>query len=99
MSENFLVSPSGVDLSGDRVAKVKIKSLKDQPVEISRIDLPNDAPIQVRQVKVDGQVQLEFQNFQPKDNHKKQVPWSEKIQLVLRDSFMREACWLTILKL
>ena len=98
MSEKFLVSPSGVDLSGDRVAKVKIKSLKDQPVEISRIDLPNDAPIQVKQVKVDGKVQLGFQNFQPKDNHKKQVHWSGKIQLVLRDSFVREACWLTIIK-
>ena len=40
VSENFSVTPSGIYLGGDRVAKVKIKSLKGRPVEISRIEIP-----------------------------------------------------------
>jgi len=98
VSENFSVTPSGVYLSGDRVAKVKIESLKDRPVEISQIYIPIDAPIRVRQMKVDDQVHIEFQNFQSKGKTQNQASWSGKIQLVLRDSFVREACCLTIIK-
>jgi len=98
-SENFSVRPQGIYLSGDRVGKVKIKSLQARPIEISQIYIPIDAPIRVRQMKVDDQVHLEFQNFQSKGKTQNQVLWSGKIQLVLRDSFVREACWLTILKL
>jgi len=49
-------------------------------------------------MKVDDQVHIEFQNFQSKGKTQNQASWSGKIQLVLRDSFVREACWLTIIK-
>ena len=67
-------------------------------MEISRIEIPIDAQIRVRQVKEDGQLHLEFQNFQAKGKPNNQASWSGKIQLVLRDSFVREACCLTIIK-
>jgi len=47
-SENFSVSPQGVYLSEDRVGEVKVKSLKGRPVEITWIDIPQDAPVQVK---------------------------------------------------
>ena len=98
VSENFSISPSGIYLSGDRVAKVKIKSLKGKPVEISRVDIPQDVPVQVKQAKVDDQVHLEFQNFQSKGKLNNQVHWSGKIQLYLHDGFVKERCWVTIIK-
>jgi len=98
VSENLSVTPSGVYLSGDRVAKVKIESLKDRPVEISRMEIPKNAPIQVRQVKVEEQLHLEFTNFQPKGKTQNQVLWSGKIQLELSDQFARELCWVIIMK-
>jgi len=95
VSENFSVSPQGGYLSGDRVGKVKVKSLNGRPVEITRIDIPQDAPVRVKQVNVKGQLHLEFQNFQAKGKPNNQVPWSGKIQLILNDGFVEESCWIT----
>lgn len=98
VSENFSVSPQGVYLSGDRVGKVKVKSLNGRPVEITRIDIPQDAPVRVKQVKVKGQLHLEFQNFQAKGKPNNQDPWSGKIQVTLSDRRVEEGCRIVITK-
>jgi hypothetical protein len=94
-SEHFKVSPQGVYLSGARVGKVRIKSLKGREVEVS---LAEQAGLRVRQVKEEGEVLLEIENFQTKDQPNKQVPWSGKTQLVLHDGFVQEKSWLSIIQ-
>ena len=79
------------------MATVKVKSFRGLPVEISRIEIPIDAPIRVKQVKVKGQLHLEFQNFQAKGKPNNQDPWSGKIQLILNDGFVEESCWITLI--
>jgi len=100
-SANFALSPAGVYLSGDKPVRIKIKSLQGRPVQVRDIELPVDAPIQVRAMEESGQTWLEFKSkeiFQAKGKPNNQDPWSGKNQLVLRDSFVREACCLTIIK-
>jgi hypothetical protein len=94
-SEHFKVSPQGVYLSGERVGKVRIKSLKGREVKVS---LAEQARLRVRQVKEEGEVLLEIENFQTKDQPNKQVPWSGKTQLVLHDGFVQEKSWLSIIQ-
>jgi hypothetical protein len=52
----------------------------------------------VRQVKEEGEVLLEIENFQMKDQPNKQVPWSGKTQLVLHDGFVQEKSWVSIIQ-
>jgi hypothetical protein len=76
ISENFSINSSGVYLSGDHVAKVRIKSLKSRLVELARIELPpNAAPIQVKQVKENDQLHLEVQNFQSEVKLQRPLVW------------------------
>lgn len=98
ISENFSISPSGIYLRDDRVAKVKIKSLKGRTVEPIQTKMSDDIPVQIKQVKEEGQLNLEFQNFPSKGKPNNQVPWRGKIQLILRDGIAEEKCWITLIK-
>jgi hypothetical protein len=98
VSENFSISPSGIYLSGDRVADVRIKSLKGRPVDITRLGIPLNAHIQVTQVKEDGQLHLKFQNFLDKGKAPNQVPWSGKIQIGFYDGFVEETYLVALIK-
>jgi|GEM_PF-1451118 len=100
-SANFALSPAGVYLSGDKPVRIKIKSLQGRPVQVRDIELPVDAPIQVRAMEESGQTWLEFKSkeiFPTKGKPNTQVPWSGKVQISLRDSFVKERVWILMIK-
>jgi len=75
--------------------------LQGRPLQVRDIELPVDAPIQVRAMEESGQTWLEFKSkeiFPTKGKPNNQVPWLGKIQLVLRDGFAKEECWISIIK-
>jgi hypothetical protein len=98
VSENFSISPSSVYLSRDRVAKVRIKSLRERPFDISHINIPQDVPIQIKQVREGGWHHLELQIFQIRSNLTNQDAKSGKIQVTLYDGLAEENARILILK-
>jgi len=96
-SENFSVSPNGVYLSGQKIARVTIRSLKGKTLQVSNVDLPQGAPVEVKTIEQDGKTVLEIKPFLTR-GQLKQEPWSGKIQLTLTDGFVGEKCWIQLIK-
>ena len=97
-SENFSVSPNGVYLSGQKIARVTIRSLKGKTLQVSNVDLPQVAPVKVKTIEQDGKTVLEIKPFLTR-GQLKQEPWSGKIQLTLIDGFVGERCWIQLINL
>jgi len=73
--------------------RIKIKSLQGRPVQVRDIELPVDAPIQVRAMEESGQTWLDFKSKEilpTKGKPNNQVPWSGKIQLAFTDGYVKE---------
>jgi hypothetical protein len=102
VSENFSIFPTGVYLSAGRPVRVRIKSLKDRPVTMAMLKIPQEAPLQIRQIHEDKQLILEVQmkdSFPVKGQaaHLNSDSWSGKIQLTLHDGFVKEEGCLSII--
>ncbi|NJK93217.1 MAG: DUF1573 domain-containing protein [Blastochloris sp.] len=100
-SAHFALAPAGIYLNGDKLVRVKVKSLQDRPVQVSSIEIPAEAPVQVRSVNESGSTWLEFQSKQislAQGQPNQEALWSGKVQVRLRDGLVEEKVLVAIIK-